>query len=147
MQREPAYAGAASASPARRLSQQTLCALALLAILAVGTWLRFANLGLVRHNYDDSYPAYDALRMLDGHQILLSGQASSVFLDNPALMSYLQAIPLLVWRSPWGVYLFVVALNAVAIWLVYRTGRALLGQTVGLVAALLALLIGGRDAY
>ncbi len=137
MQPEPISARVATASTARRLPQQAICTLALLAILAVGTWLRFANLGLVRHNYDDSYPAYDALRMLEGRQLLLSGQASSVFLDNPALMSYLQAIPLLVWRSPWGVYLFVVALNAVAIWLVYRAGRALLGQTVGLVAGLL----------
>jgi len=52
-------------------------ALALLAIVALGAGLRFWNLGLVRHNYDDSYPAYDALHLLDGHQLLLSGQASS----------------------------------------------------------------------
>lgn len=137
MEPEPISSLPTTATNPRRLPQETLGTLILVAILAIGVWLRFANLGLVRHNYDDSYPAYDALRMLDGHQLLLSGQASSVFLDNPVLMSYLQAIPLLVWRSPYGVYLFVVALNAVAIWLVYRTGRALLGQTVGLVAALL----------
>ena len=125
------------ASPPRRFPAGIACTLVLIAILAFGAGLRFWNLGLVRHNYDDSYPAYDALRMLDGHQLLLSGQASSVFLDNPALMSYLQAVPLLIWRSPWAVYLLVVGLNTVAIWLVYRTGRAMLGEAVGLTAALL----------
>jgi len=65
------------ASPPRRFPAGIACTLVLIAILAFGAGLRFWNLGLVRHNYDDSYPAYDALRMLDGHQLLLSGQASS----------------------------------------------------------------------
>ncbi len=109
----------------------------LLVVLAVGTGFRFFNLGLVRHSYDDSYPIYDALRILDGHKLLLTGQPSSVLLDNPPLMSYLQAIPLLVWRSPWAVYIFVTALNTIAIWFVYRAAQQLLGDAAGLLSAFL----------
>lgn len=109
----------------------------LLVILALGTGLRFFELGLARHSYDDAYPSYDALRMLDSHEFRLTGQGSSVFLDNPALMSYIQALPLLVWRSPWGIYLMMVALNCAAIWFVYRVGTKTLGRDVGLLAAFL----------
>lgn len=109
----------------------------LLIILVLGVGFRFFNLGLVRHGYDDSYPAYDALRMLDTHRLLLVGQPSSVFLDNPPLMSYLQALPLLLWRSPWAVYLLIVTLNCIAIWFVYRAAQQLLGDAVGLLAAFL----------
>jgi 4-amino-4-deoxy-L-arabinose transferase-like glycosyltransferase len=110
---------------------------ALLIVLAVGASFRFFDLGLVRHSYDDSYPIYDALRILDGHKLLLTGQPSSVFLDNPPLMSYLQVIPLLVWRSPWAVYIFITALNTVAIWFVYRAAQQLLGDAAGLLSAFL----------
>ena len=108
-----------------------------LPILTVGSILRFLNLGLVRHTYDDSYAAYDALRMLDARELLLVGQPTSVFLDNPPLMSYLQAIPLSLWRSPWGIYIFITALDTLAIWFVYRSAQELLGRAVGLLAALL----------
>ena len=121
----------------RALSLATAPAIILVVILALGTTLRFWSLGAVRHSYDDGYPAYDALRVLDGHELVLIGQPSSVFLDNPPLMSYLQVLPLLVWRSPWGIYLLVVALNTTAIWFVYRAARQLLGTTAGLVAAFL----------
>ncbi|MFQ5811821.1 MAG: ArnT family glycosyltransferase [Anaerolineae bacterium] len=91
----------------------------------------------MRHSYDDSYPIYEALRILDGHKLLLTGQPSSVFLDNPPLMSYLQAIPLLVWRSPWAVYIFITALNTIAIWFVYQSAQQLLGDAAGLLSAFL----------
>lgn len=109
----------------------------LLVILALGTGLRFFELGLARHSYDDAYPSYDALRMLDSHELLLTGQPSSVFLNNPALMSYIQALPLLVSRSPRGIYILMVALNCAAIWFVYRAGVQTLGTEVGLLAAFL----------
>lgn len=112
----------------------------LLGIIALGALLRFTELGLIRHTFDDSYPVYDALRMLATGRPLLVGMPSSVFLDNPPLMSYLQAIPLVIWRSPWSVYLFVVALNTLAIWLTYRAVRPVLGVSAGLLAgALFAL--------
>jgi len=134
---EQLAAAATAPSAGGWLHARTVSLVALIAILALGAAFRFWDLGLARHSYDDSYPAYDALRMLDGHRLLLTGQPSSVFIDNPPLMSYLQALPLLLWRSPWAVYLFVLALNTAAIWLVYRVAREMLGEAVGLVAALL----------
>jgi 4-amino-4-deoxy-L-arabinose transferase-like glycosyltransferase len=117
-----------------RLSRTTL---APLAVLLLGAVLRLANLGQVRHTYDQAYPSYDALRLLDGQQWLRLGQPSSVFLDNPPWMGYLQALPLLVWRSPWSVYIVMVALNTLGIGFVYLCGRRSLGRTVGLLAAYL----------
>jgi hypothetical protein len=102
-----------------------------------GVVLRFGEMGLLRHIYDYSYPSYQALLMLDTHRPLLLGQHSSVFVDNPVLMSYIQALPLLVWRSPWAVYGFIIALNTLAIPLVYRSARRLLGPAVALLATLL----------
>ncbi len=110
---------------------------ALWLIFVVGAVLRFANLGLIPHSYDASYPIADALRILDGHVLPLVGQPSSVFLDNPPLMSYLQVLPLLVWRSPWAVYLFIIGLNTLATILVYNITRDLLGKVAAFFAALL----------
>lgn len=111
--------------------------LAFLLILVVGAFLRFAWLGTVRHGYDNAYQIYDAVRLLDGGEWLLIGQPSSVFLDNPPLMAYLQSIALLVWRSPWSAYLLVTTLNTAAIWFVYTLGSDLKGRPFGLLAALL----------
>ena len=111
---------------------------ALWLVLLIGATLRFANLGLIPHSYDASYPIADALRILDGHTLPLVGQPSSTFLDNPPLMGYLQALPLLVWRSPWAVYLFIISLNTLAIILVYQVTGSLLGKVVAFFAALLA---------
>ncbi len=108
-----------------------------LAIVVAGTTLRFYTLDLVRHGFDESDPMYQALRMLDGGQLALAGQSSSVFLDNPVLMSYIQAIPLLIWRSLWGPYLLITALNSLAIGFVYRAARLSFNTTVGLLAAFL----------
>lgn len=107
------------------------------ALLLLGTFLRFMQMGDIRYGYDHSYPAYQALQLLDGRQLPFIGQPSSVFLDNPALMVYLQAIPLLIYRSPWSVFIFIIALNSLAVWFIYLLARDLLGVRVGLVAAFL----------
>jgi 4-amino-4-deoxy-L-arabinose transferase-like glycosyltransferase len=52
-------------------------------------------------------------------------------------MAYLQAVPLLIWRSPWSSFLLVTALNTAAIWLVYQATAKVLGRNIGLLAALL----------
>ena len=110
---------------------------ALAIIMIVGAAFRFSQLGHVPHGYDEGYPAFDALRLLDGRQLVLIGQPSSVFLDNPPLMAYLQAVPLLFWRSLWAIYIFVAALNTVAIGFVYQTTRKLLNEPAALLAAFL----------
>lgn len=111
--------------------------LVLLAILALGAALRLGQAGLIRYGYDQSYPAFQAVAWLDGGVLPLIGQPSSVFLDNPALMPYIQAIPLLLWRSPWSVQFFILALNTAAIWFVYRAAAEVLSEQAGLVAAFL----------
>ncbi|MEM2992312.1 MAG: hypothetical protein QW467_03470, partial [Candidatus Caldarchaeum sp.] len=56
---------------------------------------------------------------------------------NPPLTSYLYVPTLALWRSPVAAYLLVIGLNTLAVWLVYRTARALLGQARAWVAAAL----------
>jgi 4-amino-4-deoxy-L-arabinose transferase-like glycosyltransferase len=106
-------------------------------IMVVGAAFRFMALGEIRHGYDEGYPAYEALRILDGRQLMLTSQPSSVFLDNPPLMAYLQTIPLLLWRSVWSAYFFITALNTIAIWFVYQTTRKILSDRAALLAAFL----------
>lgn len=106
-------------------------------LILLGAAFRLIDLGTVRVGYDESYQAYLALRLLDGGELLLIGQPSSVFLDNPPLMAYLQAIPLLFWRSPWAVYLFVTLLNSLATGFVYEGTRKVLGGAAAFLAACL----------
>ena len=107
------------------------------AVVLLGAALRFMQMGLIRYGYDQSYPAFQAVGLLDGGVWPLIGQPSSVFLDNPALMPYLQALPLLLWRSPWAVQGFILLLNSAATWFVWRVAADLLGRRAGLVTACL----------
>ena len=107
------------------------------AVVLLGAALRFMQMGLIRYGYDQSYPAFQAVGLLDGGVWPVIGQPSSVFLDNPALMPYLQALPLLVVRSPWAVQGFVLLLNSAAVWFVWRAAAEALGRRAGLVAAFL----------
>lgn len=106
-------------------------------IVLIGFGLRLAGIGYMRLGYDHSYPTYQALGLLDAGIWPLTGQPSSIFLDNPALMAYLQTVPLLVERSPWVVVMFVVLLNSLAIWFVFAVARDLLDYRAGLLAAFL----------
>lgn len=112
----------------------TLIGLFLILISAI---YYLAELPNVRHGFDQSYQAYLALRMLDGGELITVGQPSSVFLDNPPLMAYIVALPLLVWRSVWSVYVLICLLNAGAVWFVYDVARTLIGPRVALVTGLL----------
>ena len=107
------------------------------AVVLLGAVLRFMQMGLIRYGYDQSYPAFQAVGLLDGGVWPLIGQPSSVFLDNPALMPYIQALPLLLWRSPWAVQGFVLLLNSAATRFVWRVAAETLGRRAGLVAAFL----------
>ena len=109
----------------------------LLAIFTLGAAFRFADLGLMRFSYDNSYTIYDALRGLSGAGWPSMGQPSSVFLPSPTLMTYIEALPLLIWRSPWSVTIFIVALNTLAIGFVFWAARELLGGAASYTAAML----------
>mgnify|MGYP001213397658 CR=1 FL=1 len=106
-------------------------------IVLLGAAVRFMQMGLIRYGYDQSYPAYQALGLLDGGVWPLIGQPSSVFLDNPPLMTYIQALPLLLFRSPWAVQGLILLLNSAAVWFVWRVATDLLGHRAGLIAAFL----------
>ena len=106
-------------------------------LFVAGAAVRFMHMGLIRYAYDQSYPAYQALGLLDAGVWPLIGQPSSVFLDNPALMPYIQALPLLLFRSPWAVQGLILLLNTAAIWFVWRVASDMLGRTAGWTAAFL----------
>ncbi len=108
-----------------------------LVVVISGAAVRFMQMGLIRYGYDQSYPAYQALGLLDGGVWPLIGQPSSVFLDNPPLMTYIQALPLLLFRSPWAVQGLILLLNSAAVWFVWRVATDLLGRHAGWIAAFL----------
>ncbi len=122
-------------SPARRRRLNPLWLTAL--IVAAGAVVRFMQLGQIRYSYDQSYPAFQALGLLDGGVWPRIGQPSSVFLDNPALMAYIQALPLLLFRSPGAVQALILVLNSAAVWFVWRVATDLLGRRAGWVTAAL----------
>ena len=107
------------------------------AIFVVGALFRLGELNTIRLTYDNSYTIYDALRGLSGVGWPIMGQYSSVFLPSPVLMTYIETLPLLVWRSPWAVAIFIVSLNTLAIFFVWRAASRLLGNAAGYIAAFL----------
>jgi 4-amino-4-deoxy-L-arabinose transferase-like glycosyltransferase len=111
--------------------------LLLAAIFTVGAVFRLSTLGSIRLTYDNSYTIYDSLRGLAGAGWPVMGQYSSVFLPSGILMTYVEALPLLVWRSPWAVAIFIVSLNTLAIGFVFWAARKLLGNAAGYIAAFL----------
>ena len=116
-------------------TEQLLLAL----ILLVGVWLRFQGLGAIEYNIDQAYPIWQALRTLDAGQWPLTGQGTSVLFDNPPLTGYLYLPIVALTRQPLAVYVFTIALNTLAIWLVWRALARLLDTRAALVAtALLA---------
>jgi 4-amino-4-deoxy-L-arabinose transferase-like glycosyltransferase len=104
-------------------------------ILAVALLARFRYLTQIEHNIDHAYPVWQALRTLDRGIFPLTGQATSVLFDNPALTGYLFIPAVALTRSPLGVYLFVVSLNWLGVLLAYRAARSLLGSRLALIAA------------
>lgn len=111
--------------------------LTLAVILLAAALLRLSNLTEIEHNVDHAYPVWQALATLEQGYLPLIGQGTSVLFANPALTGYLYLPAVALTRSPIGVYLFVIALNTLAVLLAYRAVSRLLGVRVGLVAAAL----------
>ncbi len=105
-------------------------------ITLIGALFRFAELGSVRLSHDLAWQAWDAARILHG-QFPLIGQPSSVFLDNPPLMGYLQAIPLFLWRSPWSIFITITLLNTLAIPFIFAAIDHTLGRRVAIIGTFL----------
>jgi 4-amino-4-deoxy-L-arabinose transferase-like glycosyltransferase len=102
----------------------------------IGAIFRFAELGSVRITHDLAWQGWEAARIVNGVYPLL-GQPSSVFLDNPSLMGYIQAIPLFFWRSPWSIFIFITMLNTQAIPFLYSAVDKTLGRRIAILATFL----------
>lgn len=111
--------------------------LPLLAILLLAALLRLQNLHAIEHNVDHAYPIWQALSTLDRGAFPVTAQGTSVLFDNPALTGYLFIPFVALTRSPFGPYLFVIALNTLAVWFAYRAAVALLDERRALIAAFL----------
>lgn len=115
----------------RVTSRQIIIVLTLL-----GALFRFIALGGVRITHDLAWQGWEAARILSGVYPLI-GQPSSVFLDNPPLMGYIQAIPLFFWRSPWSIFIFITALNTLAIPFIFAAVEQVFGRRVAVLSTLL----------
>src|SRR5579862_5877790 len=93
--------------------------------MGIAVILRFQNIGAIQHNVDHAYPIWQALQTLDRGVFPVIGQGTSVLFANPALTGYLLLPWVALTRSPIGAYLFVIALNTLAVWLAYRAAAQL----------------------
>lgn len=119
------------------MSQNTTRTLLIILIMGVALFLRLRYLGEIEHNVDHAYTVWQAMSTLDRGTLPLAGQGTSVLFANPPLTGYLFIPAVALTRSPLGVYVFVIALNTLAVWFTYRAGRSLLGWRVGMIAAFL----------
>ncbi|MFK7803597.1 MAG: ArnT family glycosyltransferase, partial [Anaerolineae bacterium] len=102
----------------------------------LGGIFRFASLGSVRLTHDLAWQGWEAARIVNGVYPLI-GQPSSVFLDNPPLMGYIQAIPLFLWQSPWSIFIFITLLNTLAIPFIYSAVEQTLGRRIAILSTVL----------
>ncbi|GAB4547521.1 MAG: hypothetical protein OHK0023_09000 [Anaerolineae bacterium] len=106
-------------------------------ILIAAAALRLQNLSAIEHNVDHAYPIWQALTTLERGNFPILGQGTSVLFANPALTGYLYILPLVISRSPFAVYLFVIALNLLGVWLAYLGMRHLWREPAALIGMFL----------
>ena len=99
--------------------------------------LRFEYLFQIEHNVDHAYPVWQALQTVDRGIFPVVGQGTSVLFANPALTGYLYLPFVSLTRSPLGAYIFLIALNTLAVLLAYRAAASLLDERQALIAAAL----------
>lgn len=109
----------------------------LVLILFLAAGLRLTRLDLVEFKYDEATTARSALAIAREGRLPAVGMISSRGPRNPALMSYVLALPFALSRDPRLAAGWVAFLGVVAVGLAYRVGRAYFGRRVGALAALL----------
>lgn len=109
----------------------------LMLIMGLAALLRAEYLLQIEHNVDHAYPIWQALQTLDRGAFPLTGQGTSVLFANPPLTGYLYLPFVALTGSPIAVYVFVIALNTLAVLLAFRAARLLAGVNLALVAAFL----------
>jgi len=107
-----------------------------LLILLLAAFLRLAWPGLTEFKQDEAHIYRLALDLVDWRAFPLHGIAYSVGWPSSPLSIYLFALPLLVWKSPLAMTLWVGALNTGAVALVYWVTRRYWGERAALWAML-----------
>lgn len=111
-----------------------------LPILLITLWAAFTRwhaLDQTRTLWDDAYPMAQALRMVAGEGWPRLGQQATFFFNNPPGQEYLTLLPVLAFGTLWGVFWWTAALNVLAVPALYRLGRLLGSERLGLIAAFL----------
>ncbi len=111
--------------------------LLLLVILAIATYLRVGQPGLIIWGNDGADVAISAVRMVEGQEFPRVGLVSSLGVHQPPLFTYLLAPFFLINRSPLFVGVCIGLLNIGAVALCFVAGRRFFNVRVGLIAAAL----------
>lgn len=124
-----------------RLQGQILPALrehwAIILITVLAAVFRFSFFDLTLYWYDQAYPAYLALRILERGEFLIRGAHTSDLLFHPPLMAYLQALLLLFTRSPLVIQGVITFLNLLAVPLTYFLALRLFDKQTAMAAGFL----------
>lgn len=116
----PERSGAVSAAQSKDAQLRwRVCVL----ILLCAAGLRFYRFSDIRHNIDQAYPVAQAIALTQEGWWPALGQNTSVAVANPAGMSYLLVLPIVLFQSAWGTHFFVIALNLLVVPLTYRIAR------------------------
>lgn len=110
---------------------------AIILITALAAVFRFSFFDLTLYWYDQAYPAYLALRILERGEFLIRGAHTSDLLFHPPLMAYLQALLLLFTRSPLVIQGVVTFLNLLAVPLTYFLALRLFDKQTAVAAGFL----------
>ncbi|MFI5266564.1 MAG: glycosyltransferase family 39 protein, partial [Chloroflexota bacterium] len=128
----------ATVAKQRLLAKEALAVLLWLIPLAIGLGLRLWQNDLTPFLDDEAVLLSAAERMLDSHRLALeAGLALSIHVNEPPLVVYLDAIPMLISRNPAWVSACLTALDAFAGLFIYKAASRLAGRFAGFSAALL----------
>ncbi|MEK7277364.1 MAG: glycosyltransferase family 39 protein, partial [Chloroflexota bacterium] len=126
--------------------------LAIVLILLLAAYLRWARVGLDPMGADDAVISLKAISVARHGQVELLGSAMSVGFWHSPFSIYLYAIPYSLTPDPRIARLFTGALNVIAVALVYLTGKKVFSRPAALIAAVLyavhpEALISGRGIW
>lgn len=106
-------------------------------VFALALLLRVSYLLQIEHNVDHAYYIGQALRTLEQGELPIVGQRTSLQFPNSAFLGYVYAPILRFFPTILALYVFVIALNTLAVYFTYRIGALLFHPFVGLFASFL----------
>jgi 4-amino-4-deoxy-L-arabinose transferase-like glycosyltransferase len=111
--------------------------LGLLVVLAVATFMRFVEPGVLEFLHDEAYLSLLAQDMVSGKGVPLTGMPSSVGVPNSPVSVYIMALPYAVTDNPQIATLFIAALNVLCVGFLWLIAHRYFGRTTGLAAGLM----------